>query len=199
MNDKLTLVALWLPGWKRGILLCVTPAALTAMAMVAANLPVRVRSNISLLRWCAAHLPQAAISNEVIIDGIFLYVPFSFDLKLTPKLSWLSSQRGCVECLYALLIGAEKSVWAVGVGRQPCDGQSSRMQVFLRKWQSFHYRHNSLLFFNLVLIKHKTMHWGLRPGQQYFAIFSLSFLGLTKVNLLTSWQFVVLNCSCTYI
>lgn len=84
--------------------------------------------------------------------------PFSFDPKLTPKLSWLSTRRGCVEYLDALLIGGEKSVWAFGVGRQPCDGQSCRMQGFLRKRQGFHYRHNSLPFFNLVLIKLKIMH-----------------------------------------
>lgn len=54
--------------------------------------PVRVGSNISLLRWRGAHLPQAAISNEVIIDSIFLYAPSSFHLKLTTKLSWLSSR-----------------------------------------------------------------------------------------------------------
>lgn len=129
--------------------MCVTLAALAAMAMAGANLPVRVRSNISLLRWHGAHLPQAVISNEVIIDGILLYVPSLFDLKLTPKMSWLSRRQGCVEYLYALLIGGKKGVWAVGVGRQPCDGQSCRMQGFLRKRQSFHYRHNSLLFFIL--------------------------------------------------
>lgn len=134
-------------GYRGEILLCVTLAALAAKAMAAANLPVRVRSNISLLRWCGAHLPQAAIPNEVIIDRIFLYGPSTFDLKLTPKLSWLSSRRGCVEYLCALLIGGEKRVWADGVGRQPCDGQSCRMQGFLTKRQSFYYRHNSLPFF----------------------------------------------------
>lgn len=108
--------------------------------------PVGVRSSISLLRWRGARLPRAAISNEVIIDSIFLYAPSSIHLKLATKASWLSSRCRIFRRF------TYKGVWAAGVGREPCDGQSCRMQLSLETTELPLWKHFTP-FFHLLLIK----------------------------------------------
>lgn len=139
------------------------------------NLPLRVRSNISLLRWRGAHLPQGAISNEVIIDRIFLYVPSSFSSKRTTKVSRLSSQcgkfrsftyRGREEC--GLLVWEDSHVMDRAV-EYSFLGKMTELPL----WKLF------TPFFHVVLIKKETRLWGLRVGHRYFALFAVLCLSVS--------------------